>query len=195
MRTDGSARFRPRPAPNDSVQRALMCDVGHGVPCVAVRPPRGLGRCRAALDRRAPEQALSETAPARSRTAGTRTGAGNTPVTVGEPRSRSTRRDRGGIVRERASRERLGSVRCLLKHPSVAVRVAERRIRAITAALRIRAADSPLIRAAVEYLARVVEYPAHLYTPGEKLFVGLHDVGNDEVESLRRTGSGSGDPD
>ena len=68
----------------------------------------------------------------------------------------------------------------LLEQPAIAVRVAERGERGVTAPLRIRAAERRLSR------SRTVEYFAHVDTAIDELGARCLDVGHHEIESLCR---------
>src|SRR4051794_37599603 len=72
----------------------------------------------------------------------------------------------------------------LLQQPAVAVRVAERGERAVTAALWIRAAERRLSRTGA------VEHFAHVDTAMDELGARSPDVGHDEIESLCRARRG-----
>src|SRR5919112_5345522 len=85
-----------------------------------------------------------------------------------------------------APREALGD---FLEQPAIAVRIAERGVRAVAAMLGIRTADSNtpeqvgLVRASV-HVAGAVERLADLHAATEQLLASSLDVGNDEVQSL-----------
>src|SRR5258708_7977984 len=81
----------------------------------------------------------------------------------------------------------------LLEQPAVAVRIAERGERGVTAPRRIRAAEAAFRAGMVEYTADVVEHVAHLDTALDELGARRLDVGHDEMEPLGRARHGRRD--
>src|SRR5262245_9582524 len=89
------------------------------------------------------------------------------------------------MVRVHASGQ---SHRDFLQQPAVAVRIAERGERGITAPLRIRAAERRLSRTGT------VDHFAHVDAATDELGTRGHDIGHDEVKSACRARWGRGDP-
>ena len=83
----------------------------------------------------------------------------------------------------------------LLQQPAVAVRVAERGERAVAGAIGRGPADPTARASGSELRARRprVEHLADLGTAGGQLVAGGLDVGDDQVQALRRAGRGRGD--
>ncbi|MDT5283869.1 MAG: hypothetical protein QOJ20_5064 [Mycobacterium sp.] len=83
--------------------------------------------------------------------------------------------------------------RDFLKHPPVAIGIAERRERSVTVALWVRAGYARRGPGVVKYAACVVEDIADLCAMADELGAGGLDVVYHEVQTIGRAGCGRGD--
>jgi hypothetical protein len=116
------------------------------------------------------------------------------------PESSATVGHRDGRCKSRRRRvDATGQPRCdLLEQPAVAIRILERRKRAVASMLGISPADAHapkqvrLVGTGVHTVG-VVEHLADLDAATKQVFAGGLDVGDDQVQTLRGAGCGGGD--